>query len=314
MAGLGIGGGGIVGVALEAVAGTYVAPTNYVPINSESLSQKEETQWRRPIRQSVDIVNAVAGNEHAEGDIELDFREDVAAVLLHAARLTVNKTGVNPNFTYAFTPNSDAVPAKTMSITIVRAGEVFAYTGAVVSGYKFSISDGILVMTASIIARQEATQSAPTPVWPTTTPYGMGTYSVEVPTATPVTDTDQFEFSVEDNGEAQFRLKSTGRGADFIKYGERQTTLTMARDFLSKADYDAFKAVTAQSITLSATKSANNSITILVPVAIKESYEVGLSGQGDLLRAQINYNAILDSASPAKPCLITIKTQENITP
>lgn len=313
MSGLGIGGGGIVGVALETVSGTYLAPVKYVPINNETLSQMEETQFRRPIRQSVDIVNAVAGNEHAEGDIELDFREDVAIHFLHAARLSVVKTGT-PNFTYTFTPNANAIPAKTLSITIVRAGEVFAYTGAVVTGYKFAVSDGILVMTVSIVARQEATQSVPTPTWPTTTPYGMGTYDIQIPTASTVTDTDQFEFSVDDSGEAQFRLKNTGRGADYVKFGERTTTLSLSRDFLSKTDYDAFKAVTSQTITLVASKGANNSLTLLIPVAIKESYEVGLSGQGDLLRATINYQAVMDTSGPPGPkaSQITIKTQEDI--
>jgi hypothetical protein len=309
----GIGGGGIVGVALEATSGTFEAATVFAPINNESITMQEETQFRRPIRQTVDIVNAVAGNEHPAGDIEMDAREDLVAYFLHAARLDVVKSGA-VNFTYTFTGNADAVPAETLSITIVRNGEVFAYTGCVVAGYKFSIAEGILIFTVSIIGRSEATQSAPTPSWPTTTPYGMGTYAIQVPTATPVTDTDSFEFTVDDGGEPQFRLKNTGRGADFIKLGERATTLMMARDFLTRTDYDAFKAVTAQSITLIASKGANNSITMLIPAAIKESYEVGLSGQGDLLRAQINYQAVLDSGSPQKAFEIAVKTQADITP
>jgi len=313
MAGLGIGGGGLLGVALEVTPGTYLAPTKFIPINSESIQMQEETQFRRPIRQSVDVVNAVAGNEHPEGDIEIDAREDVIAVMLHAARLGVVKTGA-VNFTYVFTPTSVAIPAKTMSVTVVRSGEIFGYTGMIVSGYRFSVAEGILMFAATLKGRNEASQSNPTPTWPTTTPYGMGTYTIEIPTATPVTDTDGFELSVEDNGTPNFRLKSTGRGSDFINYGERQVQLTLARDFVSRADYDAFKAVTAQSITLTASKGVNNSIALLIPNAFKESYEVGLSGQGELLRASLQYQGVLDSASPAKALVITIKTQEDIVP
>jgi len=313
MAGLGIGGGGLLGVALEAVAGTYLAPTKFVPINSESIHMVEETQFRRPIRQSVDILDAVAGNEHPEGEIELDAREDCVAVILQAARLTAVKTGSTPNFTYTYTPNANAIPARTMSITVVRAGEIFGYTGMVVSGYKFSVSDGILMFSCTVKGRQEATQSNPTPTWPTSVPYGMGKYSIEIPTATPVTDTDAFEYSVDDAGTPNFRLKSTGRGGDFINYGERTTQLSLTRDFLSRADYDNFKTVVAQSITLSATKGVNNSISILIPNAFKNTYELGLSGQGELIRAQIQYEGVLDSASPAKVSQIVIKTQEDIT-
>jgi hypothetical protein len=152
----------------------------------------------------------------------------------------------------------------------------------------------------------------PTATWPTTTPFGAGQYSVEIPTATPVTDTDTFEFSVEDNAEAQFRLKSTGRGAQFIKYGERTSTMSLERDFDSRADFDAFKAITAQSITLTATKGANNSISMLAPVAIKDTYEIANSGQGDLVRASISYQNVIDGTG--KSWQLIVKTQEEFFP
>lgn len=313
MAGLGIGGGGLLGIALEVTPGTYVAPTKFVPINSESIKMMEGTQYRRPIRVSVDVLDAVPGNEHPEGDIEMDAREDCVAVFMHAARAGVVKTGA-VNFQYVFTGNANAIPAKTMSITVVRAGEVFAYTGMVVSSWRFSVSEGILLFTVTVKGRQEAVQSSPSPTWPTTTPYGMGKYSIEIPTASAVTDTDAFEFTCEDNAEPAFRLKSTGRGADFIKYGERAVSLTMARDFTARTDYDNFKSVIAQSITLTASKGANNSISLLIPNAFKDSYETQLSGQGELLRAQLQFTGTLDGASPAKSYQLTVKTQEDIVP
>lgn len=310
---LSIGAEGLVGVAFEATAGTYAAPTKYIPINSESLHIVEETQRRRPIRQNADIIGAVAGNEHAEGDIEMEALEDCLIYFLYAARTSVNKSGSTPNFTYAVTPRHTALPttARTLSITIVRSGQVFAYTGCVVSSFGFGIDNGMLTFRASIIGRAEATQSSPTATWPSTVPFAMGQYSIEIPTATPVTDTDTFEFTRNDNGEAQFRLKSTGRTADFVKFGEGESTLNLSRDFLTRTDYDAFKAITSQSITLSATKGANNSVTILMPVAYKDTYETGLSGQGDLLRASISYFGTIDGSGNSYT--VTVKTQEDIT-
>ena len=307
---LGIGAGGLMGFALEVTPGTYVAPTKYMPFTSENLHMVEDTQFRRPIRESADAIGAVAGNEHPEGDIEAEALEDCLLSLMYASRTNIVKSGSTPNFTYTITPTAVAVPVKTMSITIKRSDQIFGYTGCVVSSFKFGINNGLLTYGASIIARNEASQSSPTATWPATVPFGAGTYSIEIPTATPVTDTDTFEWTCEDNAEAQFRLKSTGRGADFVNFGERDVTWTMNRDFLTRADYDLFKAVTSQSITISATKGVNNSITILTPVSLKETYEVGLSGQGDLNRANIGYRAVIDGTG--KSYQIVIKTQEDI--
>jgi Phage tail tube protein len=309
---VGIGASGILGLAVEVTPGTYVAPTKYVPINSESITIQQDTVWRRPIRQSADIVGAVPGNFHPEGDIQMESLEDVVVYFLYAFRTLVVKTGTTPNFTYTITPTAAAIPNKTLSLTVVRNGIVFGYTGMVTSSFTFGVEDGLLTFNVTVLGRDEASQSLPSPTWPTTTPFGAGTYTIEIPTSTPVLDTDTFEFTCEANPTAQFRLKNTGRGAQFINYGENNSTCTVERDFESRADYDLFKAVTAQSITLLASKGANNSISMLAPVAIKDTYEVGLSGQGDLVRASVAYQNVINSSGVA--WTIVVKTQEDFTP
>lgn len=308
----GIGAAGIAGLAVEVTPGTYVAPSKFFPFNSESLASMQATIFRRPIRQNADIIGAVPGNFHVEGDIQLEALEDVVVYFLWASRTAIVKTGTTPNFTYTITPTAAGIPTKTLSLTMVRNGIVFGFTGMVTSSFTFGIEDGLLNFNINMMGRDEAVQSLPTPTWPTTTPFGAGQYSIEIPTATPVTDTDNFEFTVEDNAEPQFRLKSTGRGAQFIKYGERNSTMSLERDFDARTDFDAFKAITAQSITLTATKGANNSISLLAPVSIKDTYEIANSGQGDLVRASIAYQNVIDSTG--KSWQIVIKTQEDFTP
>jgi hypothetical protein len=306
----GTGASGSLGFAFETIPGTYVAPTKFIPINNESLQYQGEPQYRRPIRQTADAVWAVPGDVQVGGDIEMDFLDDCAPYFLHIARASVQKSGTT-DFTYVFTPSNAAIPTRTASITVVRNNQVFGYTGCIVSSFTFTINDGVLGFNVSILGREEATQSDPTETWPTSTPYGAGSYNIEVPTGVAVTDTDTFEFTVDDSGNPAYRLKNTGRGQAFNYYGERTVGLTLGRDFENKTDYDAFKAVTAQSVTLEAAKGANNSVGIVVPTAIKNSYEVGLTGQGDLLRANVAYTG-LHHASGAYQ--ITIKTQEDITP
>jgi hypothetical protein len=309
--GVGIGGGGFVGFAIETTPGTYLAPTKFVPVDSESLKFVQDTTWRRPIRQSVDVVGAVPGNARVEGDLNMEGLEDVIPYFLMCSRLTVVKSGSSPNFTYTATPSAVAVPVKTMSVTIVRNGVIFGYVGVIVSSYTFTVDDGMLKFNCSMIGQDEASQALPVPAWPTTTPFGAGQYNIQIPTATQVFDADGFEFQVDDNGEAQYRLKDTGRGAQFVQYGERSVQLSMERDFLTRTDYDAFKALTAQAITITATKGANNSVALNMTTAIKDSYELSLGGQGDLLRASITYQGPINTSGV--PFTIVVKTQEDIT-
>ena len=307
-----IGASSVMGVALESTPGTYVAPTKFIPFESESLNYTQDTNWRRPIRNTAGIVGAAPGNAHVEGDLEMEALSDVVALLLHASRCTVTKTGTAPNFQYVFVPAPVAVPTKTMSVSIRRGAEVFGYVGCVISSFTLTIDDsGAMKFSCSIVGNNEASQSALTGiVWPTTSPFGVGQYSIEIPTSTQVFDCDNFEFQSEDNADPQFRLKNT-TGAQFVAFGESNATISVERDFETRTDYDSFKALTAQSLTMVATQSANSEIAILMPVAIKDSYEVSIGGQGDLIRASVTYNGVIDATG--KHYEITVKTAENIT-
>lgn len=307
---LGIGAGGILGLAPEVTAGTYVAPTKFVPILSESVAWQQETVWRRPIRGVADVLGAVASNGHVEGDIEIEILDDTFAHFMHAMRNTVAKTGVGP-YVYTFTPahGAEATP-KTLSLTIVRNGAVFGYTGCVVQSLEATVDNGLLKATLGILGRSEAVQASPTPAWPTTTPYGADTYVIEVPVATPVTDTTEWTFSVEDNGEPQYRLGSLA--AQKIAFGERNATMQVTRDFQDRTEYDLFKARTATSILMKATKSASQYVSFKLPSVVRDTYEVALSGQGDLLAAQVNFQGVYDTAT-SKVYEIIVATTENIT-
>jgi Phage tail tube protein len=309
----GVGGGGFVGIAFETTPNTYVAPTKFFPIITDSLTRPQATSWRRTLRQNVDVFGAVPGDAHVEGDIEMECLTDAAVYFHRIGRVTMVKTGSAAPWTYTCTPNAAACASKTASITIVRNGVVFGYVGCVLSSFAYTTEDGMLKATYSIIGSDEATQTLPVPTFAgQERPFGSGEYSIQIPTATQVFDVDKFEWNVNDNGEPQYRLKST-RGAQFIKYGEREVTLKLERDFGTKADYDAYKALTAQTITLDATLGiSNEKFTAILDAAIKDTYEVGLSGQGDLVRASISYMCTFDPANQ-RSYLLTLKADEDIT-
>src|SRR6185503_8360755 len=163
---VGIGGGGFMGVALETTPNTYVAPSKFVPIRGESLKHVQDTQWRRPIRQSVDNLGPIAGNVRVEGEVQPEATHDVVAYFLAASRATCVQTGAGP-YVYTFTPNALATPptGRTLSITVVRNGAVFGYVGCIVTGYTFSEDNGQLTMSCTILGSDEASQTLPTATW-----------------------------------------------------------------------------------------------------------------------------------------------------
>lgn len=312
---VGIGGGGFLGFAFEVTSGTYVAPTKYFPITSEGLNRSDNPILRRDIRQNVDAYALVGGNIGVAGDLEFVATEDVVPYFLNISRNTVVKTGTT-DLTYTCTPNSLAQPIKTASITVVKNGIVFGYTGCIVSSFSLRTEDSMLMMRASILGTDEATQSLPTPAFTSTLnqdAYGAGKYKVEIPTGTQVFTVDGFEFSAEDNGALEYRLKDTSRGAQFARFGARDASLTYDVDFMDKTEYNLYTALTPSAVRLLMSKGVNNSIEITIPKGYREEYTVALGGQGDLIRSHCVMRATFDN-STSRAYQIVCKTQEVFTP
>jgi hypothetical protein len=307
---IGIGAGGYVGVALETTPGTYLAPTRFFPINSESLKYTQETVWRRPIRKTASVIGAIKGNARIEGDITMDALSTIAPYFHHAGRATVAKTGTAP-YVYTYTPSPAALPPnKTLSITVVRNGLAFGYFGCVVHGFSYSVNNGVMSATYNILGQDETDQTLPTPVFDATDPVmGAGSWAIENPVATSVTDVDTFTFTVADNGTAEYRLRNTAAAA-FIRFGEQNATMALERDFQSRADYDVWKNLVSRSMKVTATNGAEK-IELSLTGGAYSDYTINLGGQGDLIRASGTLQAIADASGAGYGLKIT--TSENIT-
>jgi len=150
--GVGIGAAGVVGLAIESTSGEYQAPEKFFPIRSENFQWTQDTVWRRVIRGTSDVIGAVPGDGHVEGSLDMEALDDVLPYFLRIARGDLTQTGTDP-VNYEFVPNSAAEPAQTASITVVRNGIVFGYTGCVVGSFSFSVDDGQLVVDLSMLGR-----------------------------------------------------------------------------------------------------------------------------------------------------------------
>jgi len=312
-----IGATGVLGVAIESATapGTYIAPTKFFPIQSETLDFSLENIKRRSIRAVNDIIGVVAGRTHVKGDITFELTEDVLPYFLYASRMSVVKSGTT-NFLYTATPTHGAIPTRTLSFTVVRNGLAFSYVGCVVSQLDFEATDnGVVTVKAAIIGMDEASQSVPTASYSATaTPFGPGAFTIQLPTATTVYDMDKFTFSVNDAATPEWRLQAA-RTPVYIRYGERTVSYKTERDFTTRTEYDSyFKGVTAQAgLSVVISKGANNSVTFSIPSPLPSSYDLAqLNAQGTLLRSSVEYDGVYN-ASSAYSYQIVVKTQEAVT-
>lgn len=309
---IGIGATGVLGLGVETTRGTYVAATKWVPIRSESITVSQEMNYRRNIRGIADPDLPQQGNLTYEGDVEFEAYPDVIAYFFKAMRTSEAKTGSGDPYQYIYTPTHGALSTDSLSLYIERNAVRFGYSGVSVTGMAFTVTDGILICTATVSCLAEAQPGAETDSYSNETPFYTGTFSVEVPDSSAVTDMDNFSWSVTEGGSVNHRLNGSTNPAS-ITMGERTTACSMDRDFESRTDLDAFELATSTSLAIICSYStATRYLKLEMPVASMETYDVNLGGQGDIVRASINYTGSYNAGTTGA-YRATVKTAENIT-
>jgi hypothetical protein len=300
----GLGGGGKVGLAFESVMGTYVAPTVFVPVLSESLAYTEEKYYSEQIRQQTIVSDVKSGYYHVEGDIELEVDPNNIVYWLYASRHTITKTGAGP-YEYKFTPSSAGsastgvgpTVARTVSITVVRNNVVFGYTGCTVGSFEFTVEDGILRATLNVLGLAEAVQAAPSPTWIAPNLFGADAHHVYL-AASAVAPTfaaadvnfNGFTFRANYNAEAQNRIQAL-RSASYVSFGITEAEIESELDFLNRTDYDNFVNNTQRAIKLESTNgggtfaAATSAIKLQGNRVSYDTYDIALEGMGDLIMA-----------------------------
>lgn len=308
----GIGASGVIGIAFESTRGTYAAPTKFFPLKSESLMFNQGVTPRRVIRGIAGPLGFVKGNGIVEGDIVMEVLADVLPYFLYASRATVVKTGTGP-YVYTAKGNANGSPTtgRTLSITIVRNGVVFGYTGCIVGSSTYSLEDGILMVTHKIMGEEEATASAPTPTYSNGLPFGMGTYVLEIDDVADA-NIGNVNISIEDNATAEYRLTG-GTGADVVHWGENTTKITVDRDFITRTQYDKYRAITAEKFELTSTNGDGDIVKFTFPVGVMTTYAIPLSGVGDLVAAKTDIEAGYSATLVSNWEIAVTAATENIT-
>jgi hypothetical protein len=336
----GLGAGGYLALTFEASPGTYLPPstagTVFIPILSESLVYTEDKYVSQAIRQQTIANAAKQSYYHAEGNITYEVDTRFEPYFLYISRMTPTKSGAGP-YTYTFTPAgtgsaplagdtvTGATNRRTASLTVIRNGVGFGYAGCVVGNHAYSIEDGVMRHSMDVFGLSETTPGAlGSPTWVAPNLLGADAHNVFVDTAgtapafaSPSTNFNGFTFNINDNPAAQNRI-SQQRSAQYVSYGFTDLTIDTELDFLSKTEYDNFKAVTLRAIRLESVSgggsyaaATDNAIQLTAYNTFYETYGVSLGSAPDLIMATTTMRGLAIAGGNAYQ--VALKSATSIT-
>jgi hypothetical protein len=145
--------------------------------------------------------------------------------------------------------------------------------------------------------------SGHTPTWVAPSLFGADATAISTgassitPTYTVVNDFNGYEFEANFNAAAQNRIRRD-RSASYISFGETEVGLTTELDFIDKTEYDNFVATAQKAIQLESLiggasfAAATEAFRVQVFRGVYETYDLGLSGLGDLIMAGVTMRGI----------------------
>ena len=332
----GLGGSGYLAFTFEVAVGTYLPPTTagtvFMPILSESLHYVEDKYYSEQIRQQTIDSDVKSGYYHIEGDVVMEADANFLPYLLYCSRHSITKTGAADPWTYDFVPSqagststaASGAVQRTASLSVIRNGLGFGYGGCTVNTMEWVIENGVLRVTFGVVGVNEQQPGGlGTPTWSAPELFGADAHSVYVaasgvsPTfGAASTDFNGFTAKMNYNAEAQNRIVAN-RGASYVSFGKTEAGYTTELDFVSRTEYDNFKAATTRAVRLESVRptgtfaASTEGVQITYNRSAYDSYDIGLGGIGDLIMAQTTGHAL--GIAGGNPYQITVKGAVNIT-
>lgn len=332
----GLGGAGYLALTLETAMGTYLPPTTagtvFVPILNESLKYMEDKYYSEAIKQQTIDNDVKPGYYHAEGDISFEVDMNFMPYFLHCSRHAIAKTGAGAPWTYDYTPSqagsastaASGNVARTASMTVIRNGIGFGYGGCVVNTFEWTITNGVLVCNMGVLGLSEQQPGGlGTPVWSNPALFGADAHSVYVAAsaASPTfgaasTDFNGFTGRVNYNAAAQNRINQL-RSAAYISFGKTEAGYETELDFVSRTEYDNFKAASTRAVRLESLRGgatfalASEAFQLTYNRSAYDTYDLGLGGIGDLIMATTAGRALAQVGG--NPYQISLKSSVSIT-
>jgi hypothetical protein len=240
---MGLGALGYVGYGVEVSEGTFVAPTNYLPVTSFSFEDSNDFIVPDQIRHSRDRYIAMAAPYAVSGSMEMELiPNDVASILRSAFAATVISSAyAGGGYQHVYTPGSEeptfTFESSASDVLIMR------YSGTRVNTIEIKAAFGEIVMASfGLEGVNRAKQgSASSPTYTDVVPFHFSGVDIKVNSGTLLTTVKDFTFGVNNNIERIGTLRKT-RSWKRLELGMREVTLALTIDFTDTSEYDRFLA------------------------------------------------------------------------
>lgn len=154
------------GVKAETTWGTFVAPTRFYPLISESLTEDIDRLESEGIIAGARVLRSeqwAAGNVDVGGDIQTELYQQGMGALLKACFGAVATTGAGP-YTHTFTPGDltdDHLSVQVGKPDVAGTVQPFSFYGMKVTDWELSMdAGGLVTLSTSLIGKQLATSDS----------------------------------------------------------------------------------------------------------------------------------------------------------
>lgn len=154
------------GVKAETTWGTFVAPTRFYPLISESLTEEIDRLESEGIIAGARVLRSeqwAAGNVDVGGDIQTELYQQGMGALLKACFGAVATTGAGP-YTHTFTPGDltdDHLSVQVGKPDVAGTVQPFSFYGMKATDWELSIeAGGLVTLSTSLIGKQLATSDS----------------------------------------------------------------------------------------------------------------------------------------------------------
>lgn len=243
---------GQIGWAIETTAGTRVAPTDFVELNSESIALQKNRIERNGMRAGRRLrYGWSAGARQVTGSFEIDLSSNTIGSLLQAAFGAVSTTGSSP-YVHTFTPGD--LPALTVQVgrpDTTGTVHPFDYVGCRVSAWEISASPDEFAKASVTLAGMDELLDGTT----ASASYSQGTFFTFVHGALSLGGSDVCIDSIAvtgDNGlNVEHKICAADAGMPTIREaGRREYGGTLQADFSGLTAYERFVDGTEAALTL----------------------------------------------------------------
>lgn len=154
------------GVKAESTWGTFVAPTRFYPLISESLTEEIDRIESEGIVTGLRVLNSAqwaAGNVDVGGDIQTELYQQGMGALLKACFGAVSTTGAGP-YAHTFTPGDltdDHLSVQVGKPDVAGTVQPFSFSGMKVTDWELSMeAGGLVTLSSSLVGKQLATSES----------------------------------------------------------------------------------------------------------------------------------------------------------